>query len=265
MACTTACPRLSNEVEGSDEDWSDGDGPGVDCIALREARLKSSAATVPTTSSPTLATGSTDTMGKRRAECVARSTGSTPACVRQCRVRFDTVQLYEHAVTLDGSKLPSDGLAPIGLGVLESRHVCKVDAYEAQRCLERHGDVVVIPPEERRRQIADALVSVGQDGGASCAGASCDDGGVGGEAFDKAEELLAVESENAELRRAPHCCPTALSPPLRPSSPLRPRRSPPHSPHLIPTHPTRVTAATAHNHSSGPRPAHTVPTRRYLH
>lgn len=50
-----------------------------------------------------------------------RLTSKGVAGPRQFRVRFDTVQVLHHALSLDGSKLPSDGLAPLGLGVLRYR------------------------------------------------------------------------------------------------------------------------------------------------
>ena len=67
-------------------------------------------------------------------------------------VRFSDVTLLHHEVELDGSKLPSDGLAPIGLGELQHTELRRLDSYEAERAATRAG-VGHVPVEERRQVI----------------------------------------------------------------------------------------------------------------
>jgi len=67
-------------------------------------------------------------------------------------VRFAGVTLLHHDMELDGSKLPSDGLAPIGLGALQRKELRRLDSYEDERANTRTG-VGHIPPEKRRQVI----------------------------------------------------------------------------------------------------------------
>ena len=65
--------------------------------------------------------------GDARLMATTRATSACPATAcaqpraRQCGVQFGDVQVLHHAIGLDDSKLPSDGLAPIGLGRLQCR------------------------------------------------------------------------------------------------------------------------------------------------
>ncbi|EOD40998.1 hypothetical protein EMIHUDRAFT_108187 [Emiliania huxleyi CCMP1516] len=80
-------------------------------------------------------------------------TGAAGGCSpmpRVCGVRFGSVDVLYHSVHLDDSKLPSDGLAPLGLGELQRREHLQVDSFERQRCGQRcDGGAMVIPPAER--------------------------------------------------------------------------------------------------------------------
>lgn len=71
---------------------------------------------------------------------------------RVSRVSFGAVQVLHHAVSLDESKLPSDGLAPMGLGALQRRELRRLESYEADRAMSRRG-VGVVPPERRREVV----------------------------------------------------------------------------------------------------------------
>lgn len=71
---------------------------------------------------------------------------------RQCQVRFGSVEMLHHSISLDDSKLPSDGLAPVGLGELQGREMRRLDSYEEERATARRG-VGIIPPEHRREAL----------------------------------------------------------------------------------------------------------------
>ena len=74
-------------------------------------------------------------------------TGAAGGCSpmpRVCGVRFGSVDVLYHSVHLDDSKLPSDGLAPLGLGELQRREHLQVDSFERQRCVP-----LVVPPASR--------------------------------------------------------------------------------------------------------------------
>ena len=71
---------------------------------------------------------------------------------RRKTVRFGDVQVLYHEALLDDSKLPSDGLAPVGLGVLKGRELRRLDSYEGERQESRRG-VSIIPPEDRREVV----------------------------------------------------------------------------------------------------------------
>ena len=66
-------------------------------------------------------------------------------------VRFSDVTLLHYEVELDGSKLPSDGLAPIGLGELQHTELRRLESYEHERAVTRAG--VGHVPVEKRRQV----------------------------------------------------------------------------------------------------------------
>ena len=72
---------------------------------------------------------------------------TTPLCVGLQRsvkkVSFGCVTVAEFSITIDDSKLPSDGLSPLGLGdFLQMSEAQMIDAYEAgrSRCGVRHLD-----------------------------------------------------------------------------------------------------------------------------
>ena len=74
-------------------------------------------------------------------------TGANGGCSpmpRVCGVRFGSVDVLYHSVHLDDSKLPSDGLAPLGLGELQRREHLQVDSFERQRCV-----LLAVPPAPR--------------------------------------------------------------------------------------------------------------------
>ena len=62
---------------------------------------------------------------------------------------------------LDGSKLPSDGLAPLGLGALQRKELRRMDSYEEERAGTRTG--VGHVPVERRRQVIGVTRAASQD------------------------------------------------------------------------------------------------------
>jgi len=80
--------------------------------------------------------------------CSCSASSSSP---RLCAVRFGDVDVLYHDVRLDDSKLPSDGLAPIGLGKLQEREQWEIDRYERQReeGADRRRGVGIIPPDDR--------------------------------------------------------------------------------------------------------------------
>ena len=70
------------------------------------------------------------------------------------------VLIKTHELVLDGSKLPSDGLAPLGLGSLIGETLCSVEEHEARRAggLVRH-----VSTDERRDAVggdASALLAL---------------------------------------------------------------------------------------------------------
>lgn len=73
-------------------------------------------------------------------------------------VRFGKIQVLEHEVELDDSKLPSDGAAPLGLGQLISTEHMSIDSYEERRVSQRRG-THMIPAEERRAALSAAACS----------------------------------------------------------------------------------------------------------
>lgn len=92
---------------------------------------------------------------------------------RRRGVSFTNVTVLHHEISLDDSKLPSDGLAPIGLGALRRKEVVPVYLYDQERSQAREGGVGVVPPEERRQAIG----------------------------VKRALSVERVESDNAEIRR----------------------------------------------------------------
>ena len=68
------------------------------------------------------------------------------------RVSFGTVRIASHACVLDGSKLPSDGLAPLGLGEHLLSEECSVEEHENARATR---GVQHLTPEVRRAVVAD--------------------------------------------------------------------------------------------------------------
>jgi hypothetical protein len=72
---------------------------------------------------------------------------------RRRGVSFSNVTVLHHEISLDDSKLPSDGLAPIGLGALKRKEVVPVHLYDQEREEAREEGVHLVPPEERRESI----------------------------------------------------------------------------------------------------------------
>ena len=70
------------------------------------------------------------------------------------RVRFSTVLIRTHEVILDGSKLPSDGCAPLGLGAPVGELIRSVDEHETQRAAGSPG-VRLVSTEDRREAVGD--------------------------------------------------------------------------------------------------------------
>ena len=70
------------------------------------------------------------------------------------RVRFSTVLIRTHEVILDGSKLPSDGCAPLGLGAPVGELIRSVDEHETQRAAGSPG-VRLVSTERRREAMGD--------------------------------------------------------------------------------------------------------------
>ena len=56
---------------------------------------------------------------------------------RRAGVTFGEVEIYTHAPALDGSKVPRDGRAPMGLGLLESVDLRRVVSYDHERVASR--------------------------------------------------------------------------------------------------------------------------------
>lgn len=71
---------------------------------------------------------------------------------RRLQVTFGEVKVLHHTLVCDDSKLPSDGLAPVGLGDLELEEHAQIDEFEGQREPLRRG-VGIIPPEDRRQRV----------------------------------------------------------------------------------------------------------------
>ena len=70
------------------------------------------------------------------------------------RVRFSTVLIRTHEVILDGSKLPSDGCAPLGLGAPVGELIRSVEEHETQRAAGSPG-VRLVSTEDRREAVGD--------------------------------------------------------------------------------------------------------------
>ena len=71
------------------------------------------------------------------------------------RVRFSNVVIRTHTVILDGSKLPSDGCAPLGLGAPVGEALTRsVDEHETQRAAGSPG-VRLVSTEDRRDTVGD--------------------------------------------------------------------------------------------------------------
>mmetsp|Transcript_44096 Transcript_44096/g.92093 ORF Transcript_44096/g.92093 Transcript_44096/m.92093 type:complete len:251 (-) Transcript_44096:23-775(-) len=70
------------------------------------------------------------------------------------RVSFGLVQVRLHECVLDGSKMPSDGAAPLGLGKAMGVTTESVDAFDVRRNADRKG-VSHVSAEERREMLAD--------------------------------------------------------------------------------------------------------------
>ena len=109
----------------------------------------------------------------------AQESASSPQCAvpepaqRRRGVSFSNVTVLHHEISLDDSKLPSDGLAPIGLGALRRKEVVPVHLYDQEREEAREEGVNLVPPEERRESIG----------------------------VKRALSIERVESDNAEIRR----------------------------------------------------------------
>jgi len=73
---------------------------------------------------------------------------------RQCGVRFGNVDVLRFETQIDDSKLPSDGLAPLGLGELLGREHLELERYEARRRGSQRRGVGIIPPDERRASLS---------------------------------------------------------------------------------------------------------------
>jgi hypothetical protein len=56
---------------------------------------------------------------------------------RRAAVSFGEVEIFTHAPALDGSKVPRDGRAPMGLGILESVDLRRMDSYDHERLASR--------------------------------------------------------------------------------------------------------------------------------
>ena len=109
----------------------------------------------------------------------AQESASSPQCAvpepaqRRRGVSFSNVTVLHHDISLDDSKLPSDGLAPIGLGALRRKEVVPVYLYDQEREEAREEGVSLVPPEERREAIG----------------------------VKRALSIERVESDNTEIRR----------------------------------------------------------------
>ena len=110
----------------------------------------------------------------------AQESASSPECAsvpepakRRRGVSFSNVTVLHHELSLDDSKLPSDGLAPIGLGALRRKEVVPVHLYDQEREEARESGVGLVPPEERRQAIG----------------------------VKRALSVERVETDNAEIRR----------------------------------------------------------------
>mmetsp|Transcript_9640 Transcript_9640/g.21140 ORF Transcript_9640/g.21140 Transcript_9640/m.21140 type:complete len:457 (-) Transcript_9640:642-2012(-) len=105
----------------------------------------------------------------------AASELSSSRAHRRPSVAFGYVQVLHHTALLDNSKLPSDGLAPLGLGQLDHKEWLYIDQYESMRKDARERGVGVIPVDERRASIAH---------------------------LSSSDAMERIERENTELRRA---------------------------------------------------------------
>ena len=65
--------------------------------------------------------------------------GAAAAATPKRSVGFSDCTILSFSVALDPCKLPSDGVAPLGLGVLVATETQRVDAYEAARECERRS------------------------------------------------------------------------------------------------------------------------------
>jgi hypothetical protein len=98
----------------------------------------------------------------------ASSSSASSSSPRQCGVRFGNVDVLYHDVRLDDSKLPSDGLAPIGLGQLQ---VCQRMApagvrasLECERRCRLRCCVARLAPESGRTERGQLALALRQAG-----------------------------------------------------------------------------------------------------
>jgi hypothetical protein len=99
-----------------------------------------------------------------RVECAAPhveadSSAAAPAVTAAARrVAFSHCTVFHFAVALDRCKLPSDGVAPLGLGALISSEMLAIDAYESERFgRRRHAAALHVESEARVRRLVGAV------------------------------------------------------------------------------------------------------------
>jgi hypothetical protein len=90
---------------------------------------------VPDPSSPAVDIRTVDPQTTRSAKDTSSSSDEERPSKRTRRagVTFGEVEIYTHAPDLDGSKVPRDGRAPIGLGLLESVDLRRVVSFDHER------------------------------------------------------------------------------------------------------------------------------------
>ena len=104
---------------------SDGAGPSV----VQDGPHSSSAkAADPRTVDPRTAPSARD---------ADSSDDGRPSKRKRRGVSFGEVHILTHGPALDGSKVPSDGRAPMGLGPLESLDIRRMDSYDHERLAAR--------------------------------------------------------------------------------------------------------------------------------
>ena len=138
-------PRVAVD-EWGESDSDEDDVTDIDAIAVRRARGIELDATRVEASLPCKSAADPS----EAVNVKAVRSGGTHTVPSTQRVRFGVVQVLYHTIGLDGSKLPSDGLAPIGLGMLVHAEAHALDVFEAERETTRRGFVPIIPPELRR-------------------------------------------------------------------------------------------------------------------